>query len=373
MSATPATGSRLAAVRSTGIYSSLEHWRGVAALWVLFFHALGGESRTLHPWLEALKIPARPGWLGVHLFFVISGYCIAANVQSLRAKNLGALDFLRDRFLRILPTYWAAFAVTILLAAVTARFNHAPSVDNYPVGIRGWVGNLLLIQPYLEVKDYVIVYWTLTIELGFYLIVALIFAMTRASTRLAVGLILTLALVAVWVPPWPKALVVACWPEFVCGLLVFYAVQANSHGDRRRCGQCLGMIVLLGILGVLADHFAPAVSHSPKQLPFAATFALLLWGLYPLDAVINGQRALRWLSACGLFSYSLYLLHVPFGIRVYGLGTRFIPLTSPLYGLLVACFCVASLVVSYVFYRVFEVRFERWRRRFKVRPQSAVA
>ena len=355
-----------AALRRTGgAYHSLEHWRGFAALWVMIFHAVGTQEGHLHPMVEWLKVPARFGWLGVHLFFVISGYCIAANVQSLRAEGLGAFVFLRDRLYRILPVYWAAFGASILLAAVVGRFNHTTATDNFPIGGRAWLGNLLLIQPYLGTKCYVIVYWTLVIELGFYFLVALLYALARASIHLATGLALTLALIAIWIPPWPRLLVLACWPEFICGALVFYALRAGHRQEHTRRNLCLGGIVFLGVVGGMVAHGAEPALNSPKQLAFGAAYALVLYALYPFDDAIRKARTLRWLSRCGLFSFSLYLIHCPVGIRVYGIGLRFFPLQSPFYALLVIGFCLVSVGASYLFYQVFEARFQRWRQRFK--------
>jgi peptidoglycan/LPS O-acetylase OafA/YrhL len=65
-------------------YRSLDHWRGVAALSVVLFHGFGTTyNRTLSPLAEVLKAIAAHGWLGVHLFFVISGYCITASLYKL--------------------------------------------------------------------------------------------------------------------------------------------------------------------------------------------------------------------------------------------------------------------------------------------------
>ncbi len=59
----------LTAVRSSGgVYRSLEYWRGLAALWVMTFHVIGSQENPVHPLTDLLRFPARPGWLGVHLW-----------------------------------------------------------------------------------------------------------------------------------------------------------------------------------------------------------------------------------------------------------------------------------------------------------------
>jgi peptidoglycan/LPS O-acetylase OafA/YrhL len=51
-------------------YKTLDHWRGIAVLWVMIFHGFGtAYDQSLHPLAELIKSVAAPGWLGVHLFF----------------------------------------------------------------------------------------------------------------------------------------------------------------------------------------------------------------------------------------------------------------------------------------------------------------
>ena len=93
-------------------YKTLDHWRGIAVLWVVSFHGFHTlAEKSLYPVAEFLKSVAAPGWLGVHIFFVISGYCIAANVYKLVSTHRGPWDFIKGRALRIIPTYWLAFFI----------------------------------------------------------------------------------------------------------------------------------------------------------------------------------------------------------------------------------------------------------------------
>ena len=73
-------------------YEIIDGIRGLAALAVVLHH------------LQVIGI----GPYAVIVFFVISGYCIAASVDSTRRKGQGPLTFLARRLWRIYPTYWAA-------------------------------------------------------------------------------------------------------------------------------------------------------------------------------------------------------------------------------------------------------------------------
>src|SRR5688500_7182586 len=100
-------------------YESLDLWRGVACLLVLLhlstfispgpqeFAALGSLGQL---WAEG----AARMWLGVPIFFVISGYCIAATADSQRRRRgRPAMEYFLRRFRRIFPPYWAVLLGTV--------------------------------------------------------------------------------------------------------------------------------------------------------------------------------------------------------------------------------------------------------------------
>src|SRR5690349_11307944 len=93
-------------------FASLDHWRGVACLFVLIHHA---AAKSVYPGiLEA--IGARL-WIGVPVFFVISGYCISAAADSHRRRSNSFRSFMYRRVRRIFPPYWAALFGTALCFA----------------------------------------------------------------------------------------------------------------------------------------------------------------------------------------------------------------------------------------------------------------
>ena len=105
-------------------YKTLDHWRGVAALWVMIFHGFGTVyNKPLHPLVELVKSVAAPGWLAVHLFFFISVYCISANFYKLILKHGSRWVLLYNRFCRLMRTYSLAFSVTIFFILVSSPFN----------------------------------------------------------------------------------------------------------------------------------------------------------------------------------------------------------------------------------------------------------
>jgi peptidoglycan/LPS O-acetylase OafA/YrhL len=231
-------------------YKSLDHWRGLAALWVMMFHGFGTTFQTqLHPVLEVFKAIAAPGWLGVNLFFVISGYCIVSSAYRSTLKDSNPVTFLKNRFWRLVPTYWIAFFCAIALNIISSPFNKVSLSSLVPMSWQVWLGNLLLIQPYLNIPGYVVVYWSLAAEIGFYLIVAgLLVISDRFGQKTALMIGVSTGVASVFInSQWA---VLTAWCEFVCGGLLFLALlaQAKERSHHRNLALCI--VLTVGILSL---------------------------------------------------------------------------------------------------------------------------
>ena len=114
------------------------------------------------------------GWMGVPLFFILSGWLLGAQVI---VGNLSP-QFLRRfwvrRFLRIYPAVWAELLVLLLVAGAIPGLITQAGFDTLPFQFLLWV-NL----PPVMVEPLNLVWWTLPVELGFYLILPLLGLMSR--------------------------------------------------------------------------------------------------------------------------------------------------------------------------------------------------
>jgi peptidoglycan/LPS O-acetylase OafA/YrhL len=306
------------------VYRSLDAWRGVAALAVLNFHLIGflsGQSQTV--WQNrALRLLSH-GYVGVEMFFVISGYCIAAACASNRAKGEGVGRFVRARAWRIYPAYWVAFALLLLAGAVWRAFGDPATaaaglleeaVRVVPPVVL--VGNGLLAQIALGQPNVFSVSWTLAYELAFYLICGASLALLG---RRGIGAVLnglhavTLATLVLLIaaPQW-RAYPLDMWPHFGLGVLLFDLVR----GGLNRSGfapWAAGAAVLLFAVNAAVHPGMPlrAMAHHEALRSGAVVvgFAALLLLLYRHDAVLMRLRGVSWLARLGTFSYSLYLTH----------------------------------------------------------------
>src|SRR5262245_4800425 len=98
--------------RPSSRYESLDAWRGITCLAVIVYHStiFGAEAQPSEALLSvggALLFVASKCFYGVMLFFVISGYCIAAAVDASARRGTPIADYVWRRFRRIFPPFWA--------------------------------------------------------------------------------------------------------------------------------------------------------------------------------------------------------------------------------------------------------------------------
>jgi peptidoglycan/LPS O-acetylase OafA/YrhL len=192
-------------------YRSLDLWRGVACLTVVAYHASGVVQRGASPdWSEPVYSALGLGYLGVPLFFVISGYCIAASSDAHRQSGAGGGSFLWRRLRRIYPPYWISVGCTVMLfwtfdALGWGLFHKGPAAQPAVASLSWvqWLGNLTLSETWLhqviggEERRFNGAIWSLCFEEQFYLLCFL--ALTTMPRRFVqVILLLTCAVTLVW-------------------------------------------------------------------------------------------------------------------------------------------------------------------------------
>lgn len=333
-------------------YVTIDAWRGIAALSVVSFHSFGAfYDATLWLPLESFSAVAWHGWLGLHLFFVLSGYCIFERIRVALRRGEHAGTFLIDRGLRILPVYWAALLVSAALNGVTHAVTGASTMSPLSLSAGDWLANLTLTHVFVGAPSLILVSWTLTCECSFYLISAGLLALARTAGGLAAGFTAgaILCLAAMVAPRADWALPLATWPDFFAGMSVSFAL-----GGRR-----LAALAVLGALTLAA--WLPLEHYASDSRRFALTFAWLLLVLRGADDWLSRRAIVRVLGSVGVFSYSLYLLHVQFASRVLNLGARFVDPASRVFALLWVLAIAAAVLGGWLFWRAVEKPNERWR------------
>ena len=347
--------------------------RAIAATMVILPHSAGLFAYWAYPSLPT-RIMNRVcllGGLGVQVFFVLSGFVIAATTPRSRMTLGYFVNFMLRRSIRLDPPYWAAIVLSCGYLALRDVLTH----DNvqFP-SVSMLLANLFYLQDLLGLGSINVVFWTLCIEIQFYLVFCLLLGLFKAmesgghrpTARSGWSSLVLIAVIFLGSLVWPAGLVGSNWPTpglflthwyaFLIGAIAWWAI--GGVVPRWFGGAAIGIILMLGVGLFQTDC-----------LTVAGTAGLLL--------LANARHALyRWLDIgfvqfLGRLSYSIYLTHVPIIGVVLGLQTRLAPRREVVSYLLLGLVGALTVGIAFVLNRCIELPALRLSRRLK-RPPTAV-
>lgn len=197
---------------------AVQAFRGLAALMVVAFHGLSIQEKYL-PGSMFLPQIFNLGQTGVDLFFVISGFVMVVVSQSKVYSTGGVAAFLRNRMLRIYPTYWVYYFLLLVV------FLSVPGIINSSQG-----GEVDLVKSFFLVPNeklpLLLVAWTLTHELWFYIVFAGLLLLRNRMRLLGLGLWLAVIILASgwqFTSPLLRVAFHIFTVEFILGALLAYA------------------------------------------------------------------------------------------------------------------------------------------------------
>jgi peptidoglycan/LPS O-acetylase OafA/YrhL len=363
----------------------LDGLRGIALLAVMLSHGAG--RYILHDSVVAklFTYSMVPGWSGVELFFVLSGFLITGILLRTRTATNYFSSFYARRFLRIFPIYYVAVTAGLLIAAHSAwwssmlpplertRLSYYFYAQNWPFA---W-GN----SAYMHVSVFGH-FWSLAVEEQFYLVWPLVVWLLpeRWILRLcAAGLVIALPLRFYMVHRYSESLLaMVLTTSRMDGLLVgaILAILLRRGQIPLRWIYCtLGFgASILGYIAVFHHRELIATYFYMPTLGITG-FAALMGGFLALSQhPIRWLRRLleaRWLRATGKYSYGMYIYHVPLYLFLEHeleahCGVRF-PLTLPLALLYIAALVGITFLIAKISYDYFESRILSLKRYFRPR------
>ena len=283
----------------------LDALRGIAALMVVLFHFTMGRP--------AANLGFKYGTTGVDLFFIISGFVIFMTLTKVK----GSLDFVINRVSRLYPAYWVCVTFTFLLISAIAIYkNHG--VSNIDFG--RYFGNLTMFQFYLGVPDLDGPYWTMIIEMIFYVLMLLLFHFNRLNYLNAVGIGLSVltALAAVFFSEVNFVEEAIVWLPFLqfCPLFFAGTIFYRIHALKRRTIGNYSILVVSLVCQILLFKSAGKSFKFISQGEYAMIL-LIYFGLFTL--FVNNKLAFlvsRGTLFLGKISFSLYLIHQFISVEV---------------------------------------------------------
>lgn len=342
-----------------GTFTLVQALRGIAAMWVVFYHASEAHHvdnlRTILP--DAINVVLfDSGHYGVAIFFALSGFVIAHSLRDL-APTLGFIAwFLLRRAVRLDPPYWLSIAIVLAFGILSARVQEQafvwPSAGNV-------FAHLFYLQTLLGLPVINSVYWTLTYEVQFYLVFATLLTAARALSARASwawpatwGAMFMLALAASLglMADAPRGLFVNLWPAFFVGAIAYYA-----PGDLR----VLGAAMLLSVVMLWSPGAQGAFAR------YAAATALLLAGAKATGRLTTAFDW-RFLQFLGTISYSLYLLHNPISGATAFVLRKTIGTGAVAELVILASIVAASCSGAWLYWRTIEMTAHKLSRRVKL-------
>lgn len=317
--------------------------RGIAVLSVCVSHFMAANCGLAAD--SFIRQVGTHGWLGVEIFFVISGFIIPYSLHRSAYRVSDYPKFLLKRVLRLDPPYLLAVLLAILVGWIAAQF---PSyrAEPYQVSVPQVLLHLAYINTFFGYEWVNAVFWTLAIEFQYYLAVGLLFpvvAHRSLAVRVALGLVL--GVLAVLLPE--KRFLFSWLFLFMLGMLAF-------HWHAKLIGR-YALIVGLVVLGA-----GCVVTLGSLRASVGVMTALVI-------ALV--QFKARPLMFLGMISYSLYLIHVPIGCKLVNLGGRYV--TNPAMSLaLIAAALGAVVFGAWVLYICVERPAQRWSSAVKYRSRA---
>lgn len=298
----------------------------MAALLVCIFHF----DRNGFSGIDLFSSAAKYGFVGVDIFFVVSGFIIpfALERSHFHLKTTGS--FLISRFLRLYPAYLVAILINIALWQLSSMLPGFRG-SNPSLSINQILSNLLLICDFQRQSWISPVFWSLAIEAQYYVLVALSYPALNHQSK-AIRLIA----LAFWICApcliGASPIIFSWTPLFAMGTLCFL------HRTQKVSGPLFAifMILAFAVQGLVHGWLGASVG--------------VLTSIFILFFPEVNSRILIW---TGMISYSLYLVHVPIGGRIINIAEK-LPDTPAIRLLALLIAMALSLLIAALFFRFVE-------------------
>jgi len=274
---------------------ALDLIRFFSAISVVVYHH---TSRTgAEDSFGGLSALSKFGYLGVPMFFIISGYVIA-----LSASNRSALEFAVSRFIRLYPTFWLCIMFTVAVMAITGYREYT---------LLQILANLTILNDYLGFDNIDIIYWTLQAELKFYACIFLLLVIgifNRFRLWLSLWLVLTIVFLLFEQPFFMGWFISPTYSSFFIAGIAFYLIQQEGKNLFNMIVLLISLILSCVYAYSQAANYIDNPSHNEQ---IAVVIVIFLFYLLFYLLVTNKIRLLKrnlYLTLGGL-TYPLYLIH----------------------------------------------------------------
>ena len=346
--------------------------RGIGAIWVVLFHIhlddrLAQLYQVLPLWILAPIFEW--GGLGVAIFFVISGFVMAHSLRNATLTFPYVKQFFLRRIARLNPPYYFSIGFALLLSLIAATVKGEPFAPmNQALTLERFLAHLVYLQELCGFANINDSYWTLCLEVQFYIVFVLLLGLSQWLARksypisrnqvfLASAIVSALYPIGVFGVQPRATFFLEPWYSFMLGVLAYWAWKRQLREE-----------IFYGYAGVI---FAGSIMQ-PDRFPAASAICAIAF----LNLGQTGRLG-QWLKEkafqfLGKISYSLYLIHGPILGVVFFIGQRVLP-PSPFTDLVcTAITLISCLIASTLMWRRIEKPSVILSQKLKTLPSTAV-
>jgi peptidoglycan/LPS O-acetylase OafA/YrhL len=295
----------------------IDLFRFIAAFMVVLFHYtyrgfIANSSILEFAFLGSIF---KYGYLGVDLFFMISGFVIYMSIE-----NSNLLDFIKSRIVRLYPAFWICVTITAFVIYLFGGYI-------FSVNLKQYLANLTMLNGFFGIKNVDGVYWTLLLEIKFYLLIGFVLFFKKIKKYYMTSFIIGWLIVSYsqFVINFDDHIILKIIRDFLIFNYSSYFIAGIVMYKMFKEGQilkffpmlflCYILSIILALkkassLSILLDtHFSEILIVSYLTVFYGAMFLMSINRLN----FLNLSLFLRF----GLLTYPLYLIHQNVGFIIF--------------------------------------------------------
>ena len=292
-------------------FYELDILRFIAAMSVVLFHYTfrwhAADSVEM-PSFPALEKLCQYGYLGVDLFFIISGFVILLTVYG---KN--PTEFVISRITRLYPAFVASASLTAIATIFLGD-------DEFRVSLVQYLINLTMVGDLLGAKFIDGVYWSLVVELKFYFLIFLIIIfrqLKRIQILLGIWVILALITTAFNVPLRIGFILFPKWAAYFIAGATFYLTYTEGVGRWKviiiALSYCLAILNALDIVALRETNFRVDFSETAVIVIITSFYTMFFLIALRKTTFLKSKSLVKF----GALTYPLYLTHQKIGYMLF--------------------------------------------------------
>ena len=316
--------------------------RFLAVMMVVLFHysfrGYAADDMSIMPY-PSLAPLSKYGYLGVDLFFLISGFVILMTASSGSVRT-----FVTSRITRLYPAFWFCCTVTFIATIAIGGERYSATLGQYLI-------NMTMMNEFIGVRSIDEVYWSLAVEIQFYAMACLLLYLKqipRAQFFLLVWLLATIAVNIIPVGWAIRMLLIADYAAYFIGGATCFLVHSRGATPTR-----MAMIVIAWVAALLSSlQIIPRLEeklHTSLDLYVAAgIISMFFAAMLIVSLKWTGPISKRTWLKLGALTYPLYLLHQNLGYMIFNIAYPSVNPHLLLWGTVSMMLLIALLVHQWV-------------------------